>query len=122
MKNKQTELSKREMARIHNLVTKECANYDPEYGCLPLDGGCYMKAIGYKESTLCPYFVQCVLPLDPELEACLIKGNIGACKYCGKRYLKVGKIQYCSQVCREEAGRKNGRERTRRHRNNKGKV
>ena len=81
-----------------------------------------MKTIEYKESPLCLYFAQCVLPLDSELESCLIKGNIGACKYCGKRYLKVGKIQYCSQVCRDGAGRKHGRERTRRHRKNKGKV
>lgn len=120
MTNKQTELSKREKASIHNLVTQECANYDPEYGCLPLDGECYMKTIGYSDSPICPYFKQCVLPLNPDLEARLIGGNIGTCKLCGKRYLKVGKIQYCSQACREEAKRRNGRERVRRHRNNKG--
>ena len=122
MTNKQTELSKREKASIQNLVTKECANYDSEYGCLALDGECYMKTIGFKDSPLCPYFVQCVLPLDPHLEVSLMGGNIGTCKHCGKRYSKVGKIQYCSQRCREEAARINGRNRTRKCRSNKAKV
>ena len=36
------ELTREEKAAIRKLVTKWCANYDKEYGCLPLDCECYM--------------------------------------------------------------------------------
>ena len=31
------ELTRQEKAAIRKLVTKWCANYDKDYGCLPLD-------------------------------------------------------------------------------------
>ena len=31
------ELTRQEKTAIHKLVTKWCANYDKDYGCLPLD-------------------------------------------------------------------------------------
>ena len=36
------ELTREEKAAIRSLVTKWCANYDREMGCLPLDCECYM--------------------------------------------------------------------------------
>lgn len=36
------ELTREEKAKIRKLVTKWCANYDKECGCLPLDCECYM--------------------------------------------------------------------------------
>ena len=36
------ELTREEKAAIRSLVVKWCANYDREYGCLPLDCECYM--------------------------------------------------------------------------------
>ena len=35
-------LTREEKADIRPLVPKWCANYDREYGCLPLDCECYM--------------------------------------------------------------------------------
>lgn len=42
MKENNRELTSREKSRIRKLVTNLCANYDKEYGCLPLDCDCYM--------------------------------------------------------------------------------
>ena len=36
------ELTREEKSAIRKLVFSLCANYDREYGCLPLDGPCYM--------------------------------------------------------------------------------
>ena len=35
------ELTRQEKTEIRKLVTKWCANYDKDYGCLPLDCPCY---------------------------------------------------------------------------------
>lgn len=37
------ELSRDERKGIRKLVTEMCANYDRDYGCLPLDCECYMS-------------------------------------------------------------------------------
>ena len=42
MSNNYRELTVREKQRIKKLVTSLCANYDKEYGCLPLDCDCPM--------------------------------------------------------------------------------
>ena len=36
------ELTREERTAIRKLVTSSCANFDREYGCLPLGGTCYM--------------------------------------------------------------------------------
>lgn len=36
------ELTGKEKRQIKKLVVSKCANYDKEYGCLPLDCECYM--------------------------------------------------------------------------------
>ena len=45
MSNNYRELTGREKQRIKKLVTSLCANYDKEYGCLPLDCDCPMLGI-----------------------------------------------------------------------------
>ena len=64
------ELTRSERAAIRKLVTDMCANYDQEYGCLPLDCPCYMLNKWWT-GAYCKYFQNAVLPLDPDLEATL---------------------------------------------------
>ena len=65
------ELTREEKRAIRALVTKWCANYDRECGCLPLDCECYMLGTCWT-GALCRYFREAVLPLDPALEAALL--------------------------------------------------
>ena len=58
------ELTREEKAAIRALVVKWCANYDREYGCLPLDCECYMLGKCWT-SGYCRYFRESVLPLNP---------------------------------------------------------
>ena len=58
------ELTRDERKGIRKLVTEMCANYDREYGCLPLDGECYMLGKCWT-GAYCRYFREAVLPLDP---------------------------------------------------------
>ena len=64
------ELTREEKTAIRRLVTSMCANYDREYGCLPLDCECYMLTKCWT-GALCRYFREAVLPLDPALEAAI---------------------------------------------------
>lgn len=56
------ELTGKEKRQIKKLVVSKCANYDKEYGCLPLDCECYMFGVCYSCSGLCSYFRKAVLP------------------------------------------------------------
>lgn len=69
------ELTAQEKRRIRKLVTSLCANYDAEYGCLPLDCDCYMFGICYRNSGLCRYFREAVLPNEPELGLRRVQGG-----------------------------------------------
>ena len=64
------ELTREERTAIRKLVTSSCANFDREYGCLPLGGTCYMleKCL---TGAYCRYFREAVLPADPLLEKSL---------------------------------------------------
>ena len=64
------ELTREEKRSIRKLVFSLCANYDREYGCLPLDGPCYMLGKCWT-GAYCRYFRDAVLPNDPVLEAAL---------------------------------------------------
>ncbi|MBQ8622164.1 MAG: cysteine-rich VLP domain-containing protein, partial [Oscillospiraceae bacterium] len=64
------ELTREEKSAIRKLVFSLCANYDREYGCLPLDGSCYMLGKCWT-GAYCRYFRDAVLPNDPVLEAAL---------------------------------------------------
>lgn len=65
------ELTEKETRGIRRQVTQKCANYDPEYGCLPLDCECVMLGKVYCGNAMCRYFRESVLPNDPELNASL---------------------------------------------------
>ena len=95
MSNNYRELTGREKQRIKKLVTSLCANYDKEYGCLPLDCDCPMLGICFTNSALTP---------------------TTHCKQCGKPFPTDGKRVYCSQRCAEEARRKQNAARVRKYR------
>ena len=80
------ELTREEKRKIRALVTKWCANYDKEYGCLPLECECYMFGKCWT-GAYCRYFREAVLPLDPALEAALMSEGpppeFKPCPVCG---------------------------------------
>lgn len=110
------ELTPREKQRIKKLVTSCCANYDKEYGCLPLNGDCYMFGVCYTNSALCKRFRYALLPTEPELEAIFQPKPLTVCKLCGKAFPAEGKRVYCSASCAEEARRRQTAARVRKHR------
>ena len=96
------ELTREEKAAIRALVVKWCANYDREYGCLPLDCECYMLGKCWT-SAYCRYFRESVLPLNPALEAALSAQGPAPktqpCPVCGRPALLDGRRRYCSEAC-----------------------
>lgn len=116
MEKQNRELTGGEKRRIRKLVTSLCANYDKEYGCLPLDSGCYMFGICCTNSAMCKYFHNAVLPNDTELEAVFAHTPTTICKQCGKPFPIDGKRVYCSESCAEEARRQQTAARVRKHR------
>ena len=116
MSNNYRELTGREKQRIKKLVTSLCANYDKEYGCLPLDCDCPMLGICFTNSALCRYFRKSVLPEDAGLEAVFTQTPTTHCKQCGKPFPTDGKRVYCSKRCAEEARCKQTAARVRKYR------
>ena len=116
MSNNYRELTGREKQRIKKLVISLCANYDKEYGCLPLDCDCPMLGICFTNSALCRYFRKSVLPEDAGLEAVFTQTPTTHCKQCGKPFPTDGKRVYCSQHCAEEACRRQTAARVRKYR------
>ena len=115
------ELTRAELRDIKKLVVDRCANYDRDYGCLPLDGQCYMfYGVGYTNTGMCKYFRNAVLPLNPQLEAVLngnyIADNVKKCCICGTGLYAVGnRAKYCeSCACRVHRKQKNVSDRKRR--------
>ena len=100
------ELTREEKRAIRALVTKWCANYDRECGCLPLDCECYMLGKCWT-GAYCRYFREAVLPLDPLLEAALLSDGPAPepalCPICGKAFLPDGRTRYCSPACARAA-------------------
>ena len=80
------ELTREEKKKIRALVVKWCANYDREYGCLPLECECYMFGKCWT-GAYCRYFREAVLPLDPALEAAFLtegpRPEFKPCPVCG---------------------------------------
>ncbi len=113
------EMTPKEKRAIKKLVLSRCANYDKEYGCLPLDCECPMFNVAYVGSSMCRWFRDAVLPNDPELEAVLRTQPTKICKYCGKRFLANGRKVYCSESCAEAARREKTALRVRKHRSTK---
>lgn len=95
------ELTGREKQRIKKLITSRCANYDKEYGCLPLDCECPMFGICYTNSALCRKFRNALLPTAPELQAVFQPMPLTVCKQCGKVFPKEGKPSlFLRTLCR----------------------
>ena len=114
------ELTPKEIRSIRKLVTSKCANYDKEYGCLPLDCECPMLNICYTHSAMCSYFRESVLPNDPELSAAFQPLPTKRCKHCGKPFPIDGRKVYCSANCADAASREQTAARVRKHRENRG--
>ena len=113
------ELTRQERTAIRSLVIKWCANYSKEYGCLLLDGGCYMLGKCWTVA-YCRYFREAVQPLDSALEAALTsEGPVPEtrhCPVCGRAFLRDGRQRYCSPVCTGVALRQQKRDYMRRKR------
>ena len=117
------ELTCDERAAIRKLVTDMCANYDPEYGCLPLECPCYMLGKCWT-GAYCRCFQCAVLPLDPKLEATLTGREAPAvhtCAACGKPFVPEGKQAYCSPACQKAGNRRRSKKRMRKMRRNQGR-
>ena len=119
MAKAERELTVPERRSIWKLVTGSCANYDRDYGCLPLDCECPMFGICFTNSALCKWFRKALLPTAPELQAVFEPMPLAVCKECGKHFQKNGKRVYCSDECAAEARRKQTAARVRKHREKK---
>ena len=108
MKNARREPTRAERAATRKLVKDLCANYSQEYGCLLLDGDCYL----FTNSGMCSYFEKSVLPTDPILQAALTGGaaiETRVCAICGEIFPAYGKKAYCADVCANEAKKRKQR-------------
>ena len=110
MNNDPRELTREERAAIRKLVTSLCANYDYEFGCLLLDGPCFMFGKWWTGG-FCKYFREAVLPDAPVLEAALMGGAVDTrpCAVCRQPFTQKGRRAYCSAVCAGKAQRKQQR-------------
>ena len=61
------ELTKRELEAVRRSGGEQCGNYDPVEGCLPLNADCYMLGLAYRDSPLCRYYREAVLPARKDL-------------------------------------------------------
>ena len=111
------ELTREERDAIKKLVVKMCANYQRDYGCLPLEADCYMLGKWWT-GAYCKYFQSAVLPLDPALEAALVGRAVDMrpCAYCGNLYHATSRRLYCSAACAGKAQRRQQREHMRKKR------
>lgn len=109
-------LTPQERRALQKLVIGKCANYDSDYGCLPLDCDCPMLGVCYNSSVRCRYFRSAVLPNDPELEAALNALPARYCQFCGSPFPAKGRRVYCSLPCAERARKSQTAARVRRFR------
>ncbi len=113
------ELTRDERRAIRKLVVGMCANYDSEYGCLPLDCECYMlnKSL---TGAYCRFFREAVLPFDSALEAAITgegpAPELRPCAVCGRLFFPQGNQAYCSPACRAQGNRQKSRARMRKMR------
>jgi len=103
------ELTGRERQSIRRLVKTMCANYDSDYGCLPLDCECFMFGKAYSGGALCKWFRDAVLPLDAKLVRIFTGGiapDTKPCSVCGAAFPLNGRQIYCSVKCATVGRRK----------------
>ena len=96
------ELTGREKQQIRKLVKDMCANYDHDYGCLPLNGECFMFGKAYTHTAICKWFRNAVMSLKPEIKRLftnIIPNETKPCKVCGKDFSLNGRQAYCSEKC-----------------------
>jgi len=108
---RQRELTRRERQTIRRLVKNICANYDGYYNeCVLLDAPCYMcYGHGYKNTGMCKWFRNAVLPLNPELGKILTGDTMPEtkpCSICSKGFPLNGRQIYCSEKCAKTGRRK----------------
>lgn len=116
------ELSGGEKQEICRLVKTMCANYDSEYGCLPLDSECFMFGKAYTNGAICKWFRDALMPLNPELERIFNGGIVPEtkpCKVCGRRFPLNGRQAYCSEECAKLGRRKSVAKNVKAHRKRK---
>lgn len=75
------ELTREEKRAIHKLVKSLCANYDKDYGCLPLDCECFM--LGKCIASTSPGFIVLHIPSFALLPAIHIRS------YCIRKKAKL---------------------------------
>ena len=111
------ELTRQEKAAIKKLVIDMCANYDKQYGCLPLDCDCYMFGKCWT-GNYCKYFQKALLPLEPVLEASLLSVvvEMRQCAFCGEDFPMNRRQAYCGAACAGKMQRKQQREHMRKKR------
>ena len=118
MNGEHRELTRDERKTIRKLVVNECANYDKDLGCLPLNcGRCYMLDKCWT-GVYCKHFKESVLPLDPALKATLTSDGLDTrpCAVCGRQFVSKTNKQYCGTVCAAFARRKQKRDSIRKKR------
>lgn len=116
------ELKAAERREIRRLVLSECASYDNEYGCLPLNSDCFMLHKWWTGG-YCRYFEEWILPAYPVLERTLkdeTPANTKFCAICGRRFPVAGRKTYCSEKCREQGRKAADARRAKKYRLNKG--
>ena len=112
MIGEQRELTREERRAIRKLVFSECAKYDKDLGCLPLDYGRCLMLDKCWTGVYCKYFKESVLPLDPALEAMLAGGGLKMlpCAVCGDLFVERTNKQYCGAACAAKAHRRQKRD------------
>jgi len=115
------ELTAWERREIKQLVKSLCANYDSEYGCLPLDCDCVMRQKWWTGGG-CKYFRSSVLPAHKALEASLGRKHVKVCKVCGGGFVPNGSQAYCSDKCRADGEKRMTAARVKKHRKKRGDV
>ena len=103
------ELTGRERQAIRRLVKEWCANYDSDYGCLPLDCDCFMFGKAFTSGALCKWFRDAVLPTDAVLEQIFTGGSAPdtkPCAVCGTPFPLNDRQIYCSDKCATVGRRK----------------
>ena len=103
------ELTGRERQAIRRSIKSICANYDNEYGCLPLDSDCIIFDIAYSGDIICKWFRDAVMPQVPEIERILTDSTASEtklCAVCGKKFPLNRRQKYCSEKCSLKSRRK----------------
>jgi len=116
------ELTAAERRTIRRLVLSECASYDSEYGCLPLNCDCIMLNKWWTGG-YCRYFETSILPAYPVLERALKRETpspVKLCAICGRPFPAAGRKVYCSEKCREQGRKEADAKRAKKYRRNKG--